>query len=224
MAYFTQDYLDFFIELAANNNKDWFDLNRKRYENSVKKPFAEFVQTFIDHLAKSHPMFRDLTSSECIFRINRDIRFSKDKSPYKLMCSAVVAPSGKKSKSIHGVYFEFGPEEVRVYGGVYEIEKDDLFLVREGIARNMEEFNALIHDKQFVELFGEVRGDRNKIAPKEFRKEAEVQPYILNKQWYFFTKFEADLILQDHLLETLEHCFHVGMPLESFFNQFIQRP
>lgn len=223
MAYFTKDYLDFFIELAANNHKEWFDSNRKRYETSVKKPFADFVQTFINHLAKSHPVFKDLTASECIFRINRDIRFSKDKTPYKLLCSAVVAPNGKKSKSIHGVYFEFGPEAVRVYGGIYEIDKDDLYAVREGIAQNQNEFESLISDPDFVKVFGEVRGERNKIAPKEFKEAAEKQPYILNKQWYFMTEFDADLLLQDHLLETIDSCFRAGLPLETFFNKFIQR-
>lgn len=223
MAYFTKDYLDFFIELAANNHKEWFDANRKRYETSVKKPFAEFVQTFINHLAKTHPVFKDLTASECIFRINRDIRFSKDKTPYKLLCSAVVAPNGKKSRSIHGVYFEFGPEAVRVYGGIYEIDKDDLHAVREGIATNPKEFEALISDENFVQVFGEVRGERNKIAPKELKEAAEKQPYILNKQWYFMTEFDSDLILQDYLLETLDSCFQAGLPLETFFNKFIQR-
>ena len=99
MADFTKDYLDFFIELAGNNNKDWFDINRKRYEQSVKKPFYAFVQRLIDHFALSYPAFKELTASECVFRINRDIRFSKDKSPYKMMCSAVIAPNGKKIES-----------------------------------------------------------------------------------------------------------------------------
>ncbi|MDR0801030.1 DUF2461 domain-containing protein [Fluviicola sp.] len=224
MAYFTKDYLNFFIELAANNHKEWFDANRKRYETSVKKPFAGFVQTFINHLAKSYPVFKDLTASECIFRINRDVRFSKDKTPYKLLCSAVVAPNGKKSRSIHGVYFEFGPEAVRVYGGIYEIDKDDLYTVREGIATNLKEFETLISDENFVQVFGEIRGERNKIAPKEFKAAAEKQPYILNKQWYFMTEFDSDLILQDYLLETIDSCFQAGLPLETFFNKFIQRP
>ena len=64
------------------------------------------------------------------------IRFSKDKTPYKTMCSAVISPQGKKSNSMHGIYFELGPEHVRAYGGVYEIEKDDLYALREGIASN----------------------------------------------------------------------------------------
>jgi uncharacterized protein (TIGR02453 family) len=89
--------LDFFKELAANNHKDWFDSNRKRYEESVKKPFSNFVSQFICELAAIDSEFNELTASECVFRINRDIRFSKDKTPYKSTCSAVVAPGGKHS-------------------------------------------------------------------------------------------------------------------------------
>ena len=126
MAFFTQDLLDFFIELAPNNNKDWFDENRKRYEKSVKEPFKDFVNHLIKKLTEIDPAFSEIEAKDCIFRINRDIRFSKEKQPYKLQVSAVVAPEGKKSKAINGVYFEISPEHLRIYGGVYEIEKDDL--------------------------------------------------------------------------------------------------
>jgi uncharacterized protein (TIGR02453 family) len=102
MSFFTADYLAFFKELAANNHKEWFDANRKRYETSVKEPFKAFTQHLIDELAKKEPAFKELKASDCIFRINRDIRFSKDKTPYKTQCSAVISPNGKKSSSIHG--------------------------------------------------------------------------------------------------------------------------
>lgn len=224
MAFFTQDYLDFFIELAANNHKEWFDVNRTRYEKFVKKPFVDFVQTVINEVSKSNPEFKELTPSECIFRINRDIRFSKDKSPYKLMCSAVVAPQGKKSKSIHGVYFELSPEAVRVYGGIYEIDKEDLYLVREGVAQNLAEFQKLITEKEFAKTFGFIRGEKNKLVPKEWKEAVELQPLILNKQFYFMAEFDSALILKSTLLDEVLHCFRVGFPLESFFNKFIQRP
>ncbi len=92
MAFFTEDFLNFFIELAPNNHKDWFDLNRKRCEESIKKPFYAFTQHLIDRITKSDAAFKDLLAKDCVFRINRDIRFSKDKSPYKLQYSAVIAP------------------------------------------------------------------------------------------------------------------------------------
>jgi uncharacterized protein (TIGR02453 family) len=223
MSFFSSDYLQFFIELAANNNKDWFDLNRKRYEQNVKKPFAVFVQHIIDQLAKNDPTFKELEAKECIFRINRDIRFAKDKSPYKMMCSAVVAPEGKKSKAVNGVYFEFGPEHMRVYGGVYEIEKEDLEVVREGIAQDISKFQKAYQNPTFVKTFGEILGEKNKVLPAHLREAAGIEPLIFNKQWYFYAQFESDLILSDKLDATILECFEAGKPVEKFFNKLIKR-
>lgn len=97
MAHFTQDYLDFFKELAANNNKDWFHGNKKRYEASVKKPFEEFVQDIINRTSELDDRFAG-EAKKAVFRIYRDVRFSKDKTPYKLNCSAIIAPGGKKRR------------------------------------------------------------------------------------------------------------------------------
>jgi uncharacterized protein (TIGR02453 family) len=223
MAFFSKDYSDFFIELAPNNTKDWFDTNRKRYENSVKKPFSAFVQHMIHYLEKHDSRLKDLEASACIFRINRDIRFSKDKAPYKLFNSAVIAPNGKKSVAVNGIYFELGPEAVRVYGGIYEIDKENLLLVREGIAAQPEKFKKLINDPEFKKVFGEIRGEKNKILPAELKAAAEKEPLIFNKQWYYMAEYSADEIVSDKLDQLLERCFLAGKPLEDFFNQFIQR-
>jgi uncharacterized protein (TIGR02453 family) len=223
MAFFQKDFLDFFIELAPNNNKDWFDLNRKRYENSVKEPFKKFVNHIISKLAEIDPTFKELEAKDCIFRINRDIRFSKDKQPYKMQVSAVVSPLGKKSKAINGVYFELGPEHLRVYGGVYEIDKDDLLTVREGIAENIAEFQKTYNNPLFVKTFGELKGEKNKIIPKELKLAAEKEPLIFNKQWYFYTQFEPERILFDNLDETIINCYKAGRQVEEFFNKLIKK-
>ena len=223
MAFFAPDFLQFFIDLAPNNNKDWFDLNRKRYENSVKEPFKLFVQHIIDELAKSDNVFKDLEAKNCIFRINRDIRFSKDKIPYKMMVSAVVAPEGKKSKAVNGVYFEFGPEHVRIYGGVYEIEKDDLLIVREGIASDISSFQKVYENPVFKEVFGDIKGEKNKIIPKELREAAEKEPLIFNKQWYFYAEFDAETVLSDELDQIVLNCYEAGRPVESYFSKLIRR-
>jgi uncharacterized protein (TIGR02453 family) len=223
MGYFSPDYLDFFIELAANNHKDWFDLNRKRYEASVKKPFAQFTQTLIDRIALSNPSFQQVLAKDCIFRINRDIRFSADKTPYKLMCSAVVSPEGKKSTAINGIYFELTPEHVRVYGGVYEIDKENLLDLREGIAANTAEFQRLVSTSEFSSFYGAIHGEKNKILPPNLESAAAIEPLIFNKQFYFYKTFPAELILQEELLDTLVKAYEIGKPIESFFNQFIHR-
>ncbi len=221
MAFFSQDYLLFFQELSANNNKDWFDINRKRYEKNVKVPFSAFTQHMIGKFNALDPSFNDLLSKDCVFRINRDIRFSKDKTPYKLMCSAVIAPNGKKSKSIDGVYFEMTPEHFRVYGGIYEMEKEDILSIREGISQNLSEFESIITESNFLSLYGSIQGAKNKIISPELREQAKIQELIYNKQWYFYKSFPAATILEDNLDELLFDAFMVGRPLQQFFNQFI---
>jgi uncharacterized protein (TIGR02453 family) len=223
MAFFTPDFLQFFIELAPNNHKDWFDLNRKRYEKSVKEPFKDFVEHIIKEIAKTDASFKDLEAKDCIFRINRDIRFSKDKTPYKMNVSAVVAPEGKKSKAVNGVYFEFGPEHVRVYGGVYEIDKDDLLTVREGIANDLQGFQEVYSNPRFKKVFGTILGEKNKVIPKELKEAAEKEPLIFNKQWYFYAQFDAETVLDPKLDQLLLDCFEAGKPVEQYFNKLIKR-
>lgn len=223
MTFFSKDFLQFFIDLAPNNNKDWFDINRKRYENFVKEPFKNFVQHTINELAKTDKSFKDLEAKDCIFRINRDIRFAKDKAPYKMMVSAVIAPGGKKSKAVNGVYFEFGPEQVSVYGGVYEIDKDDLLTVREGIARDISKFQAAYNNPIFKKVFGEIKGEKNKIIPKELKAAAEKEPLIFNKQWYFYAQFDPETVLSDDLDKLILNCYEAGRPVENYFSGLIKR-
>lgn len=223
MAFFTPDFLQFFIDLAPNNHKDWFDLNRKRYENSVKEPFKNFVQHMIAEIAKTDSNFKDLEAKDCIFRINRDIRFSKDKTPYKMNVSAVVAPEGKKSKAVNGIYFEFGPEHVRVYGGIYEIDKDDLLTVREGIANDIKGFQTAYTNPNFKKVFGTISGEKNKVIPKELKEAAEKEPLIFNKQWYFYAEFDAETVLDPKLDKLLLDCFDAGKPVENYFSKLIKR-
>lgn len=223
MAFFKPEFLEFFIELAANNNKDWFDLNRKRYETFVKEPYKDFVQHMIAEISKIDGSFKDLEAKECIFRINRDIRFSQDKTPYKLYLGAVIAPEGKKSKAINGVYIELGPEHLRVYGGVYEIEREDLEIVREGIAADPKKFQKAYNDPRFKKVYGKILGEKNKVLPKELKEAAEKEPLIYNKQWYFYAEFEPETILKNDLDKIVIDCFKAGKPVEDFFNGLIKR-
>lgn len=219
---FTPDFLNFFIELAPNNNKDWFDQNRSRYEKNVKEPFKYFVQQLITEFSKMDPKFKETEPKDCIFRINRDIRFSKDKSPYKLQVSAVISPEGKKSRAIDGIYIELTPEHVRVYGGVYEVDKDDLQSIRKGIAKNLNEFRKLISNQDFRNVFGELRGEKNKVLPKELKNAGEQEPLMYNKQWYFFTEFDPEIILEQDLIKRVIEVYKVARPVEQFFNRFIK--
>lgn len=218
MAFFTNDYLDFFKELAANNHKDWFDENRKRYQESVKKPFDAFVDAVINEMRKTDSSI-NIQAKDAVFRINRDIRFSQDKTPYKLNRSAIIAPGGKKNKTFPGLYFEFSPEHVRVYTGAYMPDKDQLQAIREEIADNLNEFNKIITNKNFVDTYQEIRGEKNARIPKEFKEAGEKQPLIYNKNFYVYTTLPAEIILEDDLVKTITNTYKIAEPFANFLKK-----
>ena len=184
MNYFNQAFNDFFMELASNNNKVWFDINRKRYENEVKKSFFNFVNELINEINKITPL--KLEPKDAIFRINNDIRFSKDKTPYKTHVGAILANGGRKSIGSLGLYIHLSPGECYLGGGAYKPEKGQLYNIRKAFCENPKEIEKLLQDKNFRQFFtGFAPSELNKIIPKEFVEAAINQPLIFNKQFYF---------------------------------------
>ncbi len=223
MNYFDPDFIEFFKELAANNHKDWFDLNRKRYTDIVKEPFKKFVGDLIEEVQKLNPKIKEIEPKDCIFRINRDIRFSKDKTPYKMNVSALIAPGGKKDYQGEGVYVELGPEHVRVYGGLYEPDKENLLTLREGIAKNPEAFKKVYSAKEFESYFGIIRGDQNKIIPKDLKPAGEKEPLIYNKQFYYFSEMEPEAMTKGDFMEQVLLRYKAGRPVEQYFSKILKR-
>ncbi len=201
MGHFSQDFLNFFTELEENNNREWFLENKKRYEDSVKKPFEYFVQ---DMIYRIHEDDENMicTTKEAIFRIYRDVRFSNDKTPYKTHVSAVIGNGGRKNYTDPGTYLELSAKHIRFYSGIYQLSKDQLEKVRIFLSSNLDEFNRLLNDKNFKKHFGTIRGEQNKRISKEFADALDKQPLIANKQFYFFSELESNKILAKNLPET----------------------
>jgi len=214
MYFFTKEYFNFFSELEKNNNKVWFDANRKRYEEHVKAPFKNFVEHMIVQLAKEDAsIFRD--ASKSIFRINKDIRFSKDKSPYKLNCAAVFGKGGTKDKR-PGYYFHVGHKEIFLGGGMYDPSKEDLIKIRQEIFYNSDTFNKIINQKDFKEYFGAVQGQRSKLLSEEYKAFEKEQPYIANKQFYSMGELMKEDILANGLDKKVLKYFKAMKPLNDF--------
>ena len=219
MTYFDSNFIDFFKELAGNNHKEWFDENRRTYEESVKKPFEGFIT---DLITEVRPYFDELhvTAKQSIFRINRDIRFSKDKTPYKLDRTAAITPNGRKDSGIPGIYVNFGPESAKVYGGVYKLDRQQLYKLRTYIAGDLETFYEILKDKGYNDSFGEtLHGDKNKVIPKEFREAAEKQPLLYNKIFYYFHKMDPHVIETDELMNTVMTHFKNGIIMKEFLTK-----
>lgn len=216
MIYFTPDFTKFFKELAQNNNREWFHANKPRFEKDVKQPFAAFVQEMINRIeAVDNRVI--MTPKDAIFQLHRDIRFSQDKSPYKLYTSAIISAGGKKNTTFPGLYMQLNHEQVEVYSGVYAPEKEPLQKIREHIAANPEAFARLVADPVFKEKFGSIRGEVNKRLPKELEEAARIQPLIYNKAFYYFASFPPSILLQDNLADVFMEHYHAAQPLGHFF-------
>lgn len=219
MAYFTSDFNEFFKELAANNNKDWFDENRQRYHTKIKAPFENFVAALMAELQKDDPELKG-DPKKAIFRINRDIRFSKDKMPYKLNRAAAISKYGRKDGARPGLYIQLGPESILIAGGVYKPDKDQLMKIREAIMNGSKEFEKAIKDEQFLETFGPIEGEENKRLPtKELTAAAVKQPLLYKKQFFYSAHFPSELITDDLLVEFIAEKHRDAKPVRDFFEK-----
>ena len=214
----TQEYILFFEKLASNNHKEWFDENRKRYEEHVRKPFIELVQSLIPALMEIEPSILP-DAKKALFRINRDIRFSKDKTPYNTMMKAGLSPGGKKSE-LPGFYLGIGADNVHLGGGLYQLDKNALKNVRTLIAGHTDEFLDIINASSFKKHFGELKGDQNKRIDAEFHPVIEQTSHILNKQFYAMATLPtSQFINESNQVEALMGYYRAVQPLHSFLNK-----
>ena len=161
--------LDFLSKLSKNNNRDWFEKNRPAYE-AAKLNFKEFIDDLLVATSKFDPAIKHLEAKNCVFRINRDVRFSNDKSPYKNNFGATISPGGKKSFSA-GYYIQIQPGASFIAGGMWQPESPQLNAIRQEIDYNSEEFKKIIGANEFKKYLGKLSDeDKLKTAPKGYEK------------------------------------------------------
>jgi uncharacterized protein (TIGR02453 family) len=171
--------LAFLTQIEANNNKPWLEANQSSYQ-LAKQEFEQFVQQVI---AELRPVVElgDLTAKSCIFRLHRDVRFAKDKSPYQTHMSAAIGRNGKKSSLPY--YLQLAPNgQSFLGGGLYMPSSAQLIQLREAIADDARDLKAIAKAKAFRHYFGELRGDRLKVAPQGYAKDHPEIELLRHKQ------------------------------------------
>ena len=211
----TRATIQFLQDLDKNNDRDWFTANKKRYEKEAKAPFEQWVAQIIAACHQFDSSIR-ITPQDAIFRIYRDTRFSADKTPYKTHLSALISKYGRKNNDYPGFYLQIGPETIWMGGGAYFLEKDPLTKVRRYIVENDDQFEALIKATSFVEKFGEIQGEKNKVVPLEFRDEVKRQALIANKQFYYMAELPVEQALRADSVAWVAAYFEAGKPLNDF--------
>jgi len=204
----------FLSELELNNNREWFEIHKKRYEVEVKKPFLDLITRVISLLQMEEPEIT-MTAKDALFRIHRDVRFSKDKSPYKTHVSAHISRGGRKDMAEPGLYIEIGADKGGIAGGIYMPDKQQLTAIRSWIAEHPQEFRAAITSKSFVSEFGEIRGERNKIVPNEFRDVVQEEPLISLKQFYYWKDLSPSFLASKDLASEIVRLHNAAKPVRD---------
>jgi uncharacterized protein (TIGR02453 family) len=215
--------IKFLKDLKKNNNKPWFDINRPAYE-TAKKDFEKFIQQVIDKLSISDETIGGIKAKECMFRINRDVRFSKDKSPYKTNFGAFINKGGKKS-NLAGYYFHMEPGSSFVGGGLWMPMPKELALVRQEIDYCFKEFKKITGAAGFKKTYGEIyEGDDNKLkrVPKGYEAENPAAEFLKLKSFTAMKLIADNELTAPELIKKSVAALQALQPLIEFINRSIK--
>ena len=214
--------IKFLKELKKNNNKAWFDANRKMYE-TARADYISLVDSVINATAKFDEPIGRLQAKDCIFRINRDVRFSKDKSPYKANMGAFITPGGKKVNT-PGYYFHCEPGQSFAAGGSYMPDTADLAKIRQEIDYNLDEWNSILKNKTFKKYFTKgVEGiDVLSRPPKGYSEDNPAIVYLKMKSYIVSRPLNDTDLLDKHLVKEISKTFEAMKPMIDFLNHAMQ--
>jgi uncharacterized protein (TIGR02453 family) len=221
---FTKATLKFLDELAANNNRTWFEANKPRYESLVREPALEFIAAMGPLLEKFAPHFRTdpRKMGGSLMRVFRDTRFSRDKTPYKTNFGAIIGPGGWKGSRL-GYYISLEPgARSMVAGGLHDPAPEQLNRFRQSIDKDAIAFKKLTRNAVFVKAFGAVEGERLKTAPKGFDREHPEIALLQLKQVTVFHRFSDQEVLgRDFASQVIPLC-RAMKPFLNYLDRVIE--
>ncbi len=205
--------LDFLRKLQANNHKQWFEEHKSDYLDAKKN-----VENFVAKV-KTGLMQDDIIEKSKLYRIYRDVRFSKDKTPYKGHLGGYFRRAGADRRG--GYYFSIQPEESFVGGGFYNPNKEDLYRIRKEFEADSSIIRKIISDSDFKKTYGELLGNGVKTAPKGFSKEHQNIGLIRKKQFYALHKFNDEEVLRSDFPDQVVHCYRALRPFFDYMSEVL---
>ena len=219
---FPKQSLSFLRSLRRNNNREWFQDHKGIYETVVKKPLSELINALAADFEKFAPEMV-ATPKASMYRIYRDTRFSKDKTPYKTHVAAVFPRKGLQKHEGAGFYLHVAPTEVLIAGGVYMPEPEDLNAIRSHIAANSNEFVKIVESKGFRAMFGALGGEQLTRVPRGFSAEHPAADYLRHKQYLAGRSMKPEIATAPGFYKTVVTTFQGMLPLIRFLNEPIVR-
>lgn len=215
---FAPEARQFLRDLRDNNNREWFRPRKADYEQYVRRPLLDLVEELGDSIEEYAPGYlRDPRKS--VYRIYRDIRFSRNKQPYKTHAAAVFPPVGLDRHSGAGFYFHFSPEELLVGGGVYAPGTSELLRIREQIAADPDEFRAILSNEAFARAFGGLEGERLKRTPRGFPRDHPAADLLVYKQFLSGVTVSSEEIEKPSIGGLIDRHFRTLAPLLEYLNR-----
>jgi uncharacterized protein (TIGR02453 family) len=213
----TKLIFSFLEELEKNNNREWFQANKQRYENA-KKEVEDFMNLLIPEIAKFDPDIKDLTAKDCIFRIYNDIRFAKNKPPYKTNFGGFIVKGGKNSGN-SGYYLHLERNNCFAGGGIYMPPADKLKLIRQEIYYNFKEFSKLLSAKPFLNYFDGLDELKASRVPKDFPKDCESAEMLKYKSYTMLCKVTQKELQSADFKKQIIDIFKTMTPVNHFLNR-----
>jgi uncharacterized protein (TIGR02453 family) len=211
-----KETLQFLKDLKSHNDRDWFNANKDRYI-SANENFIEFVQGLIGEISKFDKSVAGLDAKDCVFRIYRDTRFSKDKSPYKVHFGAHIMAQGKGC-GVAGYYLHLQPGSTFLAGGVHMTEPANLKAIREEISENGKAFLKIINEKSFKENF-KIEGERLANIPRGFDKDDPMGDWLRYKELMIHHAVADKEVLSGNFMSYCTKIFKSMVPFNSFVNK-----
>lgn len=214
-----KDTLNFLSELERNNNRDWFNDNKHLYLKA-KDNMENVVNQIISGVSDFDKSVERLEAKNCIFRIYKDTRFSKDKTPYKTNIGASLVEKGPKTLNHAGYYIHIEPGKSFLAGGVYMTEPKNLKVIREKISAEGEDFLKILNKKSFRDNL-ELRGDKLVKVPQGFDKDNPMGDYLKFKQFTVFHSLSDEDVVNENFIYRTVKIFKEIYPFNLFLNEAI---
>jgi len=224
---FGSDFFDFFEELKNNNNRDWFTLNKPRYQEKIVAPISAFISQMAEPLADISPHYNadPRPNGGSMFRIYRDMRFSKNGEPYKTHAGIHFRHHLGKNAHAPGYYIQLERGNIFYGAGIWTPPNDVLFKIRDRIVRNPEKWQAVTEDPALIAHFEELRGDGLKRPPRGFPDDSPHLEDIKRKSFFVFKNQSDESILSSAaFVKEVTHTFEAATPLMHFISDALEIP
>jgi uncharacterized protein (TIGR02453 family) len=217
---FPAEGIAFLRDLKKNNDREWFTPRKAIFEEKVRQPMIELVAAVQAEMARFAPQYIGSEPAKCVYRIYRDTRFSKDKTPYKTFASALMLRKNfTKYDGCAGIYFAISPQEIEVAGGIYRPDPNTLLAVRQHIAANTAAFRKTYESKKVKRLLGELKGESLSRVPKGFPPDHPAIDLLRRKEYLFDTQVDPKVAITPKLVREIASRIEAMTPFLEFLNQ-----